>query len=659
MATPKPTITLEELSKQLIDDNLVNYLCDTDIADQIVDWAHKEIGLAPRIAYRIAFKLLTMLLVNLAQKGGGWTLSVAKSKSAKVLAKLPFYDALAKWLLDLKARLDTKEHDRQLIDKILSGERPPHDEEYGKSLAQEMRVALKTLEDNLTTHEKLDAIQESIAELLSPQPPLELWTFEPDPSNRLVYRAQRVPFVGREKELDGLQKFIDDERNFLWWIVYGPGGLGKSRLALELCLRKGAGWRVGFLPSWHSFERWHDWKPDQPTLIVIDYAAGREDDLHKIIGALYAGQGEFDYPARFLLLERSASGPWWDKLHGYGSDKHTIEHSRYAPPLLLEPMSEDDLWATIEFILKSNETPIPNRAETLGSLLQIDNERRPLYAALAAEAILAGNDIRGWGKTDLLEALIRREQEEVWRKQGVTPEYENLLALATMTGGMATDVLDSHELVSSLCLPTAKDFSAGIYSCLVGKQADDFLGPLEPDILGEYFVVRKPDPNKPLLPSYCRSMGSVAWQLDEVGFAIFFLRATSDFGEYAPLELFMQLDRGNNERRETWGKAVVSLTNYLGKAQRFAEARDLYHELIALSEQHEDEAEVRLRRAKAAVNLTYDLGKAQRFDEAQDICNELKALVKEYQELDGQMKTLLGDSWLDDFDDFLRGQSES
>ena len=58
----------------------------------------------------------------------------------------------------------------------------------------------------------------------------------------------KIPFYGRQEELAALRRFLDDPRDVLWWIVTGAGGSGKTRLALELCLRAHAdGWRGGFL----------------------------------------------------------------------------------------------------------------------------------------------------------------------------------------------------------------------------------------------------------------------------------------------------------------------------------------------------------------------------------------------------------------------------
>jgi hypothetical protein len=97
-------------------------------------------------------------------------------------------------------------------------------------------------------------------------PPTGLW---------LAYVAQSTTFCGRSGELAQLDAFLNDERPFLWWVVAAPAGSGKSRLALELCLNVADEWDSGFLSRADGFTEWQFWEAPRPTLIVIDYIAGR------------------------------------------------------------------------------------------------------------------------------------------------------------------------------------------------------------------------------------------------------------------------------------------------------------------------------------------------------------------------------------------------
>lgn len=68
------------------------------------------------------------------------------------------------------------------------------------------------------------------------EPPLELaapW-LAPDDSV-LSFASSAVERVGRRDELAELEAFLSDVRPFSWWVWTGPSGVGKSRLAVELC----------------------------------------------------------------------------------------------------------------------------------------------------------------------------------------------------------------------------------------------------------------------------------------------------------------------------------------------------------------------------------------------------------------------------------------
>src|SRR6266404_5834247 len=63
----------------------------------------------------------------------------------------------------------------------------------------------------------------------------------------LSYVSRSTTFSGRAEEMRLLQSFLEGRQKFAWWIVTGPAGEGKSRLALELCEKTQGAWRAGFL----------------------------------------------------------------------------------------------------------------------------------------------------------------------------------------------------------------------------------------------------------------------------------------------------------------------------------------------------------------------------------------------------------------------------
>ena len=80
---------------------------------------------------------------------------------------------------------------------------------------------------------------------------------------------------------------------------------------------------------------------------------------------------------------------------------------------------------------EAGSRPVPEREATLADLDRIDPAGRPLFAAMAGEALAAGADIRGWDKTDLLDRVLKDEPRR-WPAEE-DARYRNLLAFATMT----------------------------------------------------------------------------------------------------------------------------------------------------------------------------------------------------------------------------------
>jgi hypothetical protein len=182
---------------------------------------------------------------------------------------------------------------------------------------------------------------------------------EPGRSTRFIYSARMLPFLGRDAEINILGDFLGSPgQPFRWTVMHGSGGVGKSRLALELCLAVRNEWHAGFLPRDGQEPDWGRWQPQLPTLIVIDYAARDTDRVGPIVRAL-AGRGVADgtlrlaAPVRILLVERTGEGDWLDKIVGVGTTKAQVNTDR-TPNLQLATIS--DPWPIFEFIFQCDPT---------------------------------------------------------------------------------------------------------------------------------------------------------------------------------------------------------------------------------------------------------------------------------------------------------------
>jgi hypothetical protein len=401
-------------------------------------------------------------------------------------------------------------------------------------------------------------------------------------STRFIYSARVLPFIGREAEIDTLTDFLGGlDQPFQWAVMYGSGGVGKSRLALELCLAARSDWHAGFLPPDGKNPDWGRWQPLMPTLIVVDYAARDAERTGQVLRAL-AGRGAPDgttrlaAPVRFLLLERANEGEWLDKIVGIGTTKARVSAAR-APDVHLATIS--DLWPIFDFVLGQAKMPLPDKSETLAALEKIDRERRPLFAYFMADAIAAGHDIRHFDAASLLEEVIDRGREAFWKPAGVTAKEERLLALATMTGGLPVSLLSS--LTEKLLPSWDVDRHPVGFRAMTGRESGENIWPLQPDIVGEHFTLACIAQSNLSDQDRARFCG-LAWRIDPLSMGQFTLLAHRDVPNHPMLRWVRKMPEAKGWSQLFWAEAIVTLTSILG-AHDVVTARALLDDLRNLA----------------------------------------------------------------------------
>jgi hypothetical protein len=127
-------------------------------------------------------------------------------------------------------------------------------------------------------------------------------------------------------------------------LIHGPGGLGKTRLMMEVAasLRQ-QGWVAGFFDRSHEQvevtlkQRWQALDQliahgeDKGLLIVLDYAEGRQDEVRQIAVRLSARPESDTRLIRLVLLARSA-GEWWTTLHDDTPEVQNLFHNTDSHP---------------------------------------------------------------------------------------------------------------------------------------------------------------------------------------------------------------------------------------------------------------------------------------------------------------------------------------
>jgi hypothetical protein len=143
----------------------------------------------------------------------------------------------------------------------------------------------------------------------------------PSPSAILQAEYQVVPFHGRAQELAELYEWCTDGEPAAVRLYTGVGGMGKTRLALEIARHlRDERWEAGFLPVEDMARESADgpWgrvtSTGRPALVVMDYAESRRPLLVSLLRHMKVHSGP---PVRLLLLARGEVG-WWTRLKAEG-----------------------------------------------------------------------------------------------------------------------------------------------------------------------------------------------------------------------------------------------------------------------------------------------------------------------------------------------------
>jgi tetratricopeptide (TPR) repeat protein len=329
------------------------------------------------------------------------------------------------------------------------------------------------------------------------------------------YNRISLDFRGRDAELNDLWAWMTAQEARSAHIVIGTGGRGKTRLAVELAAKaRAAGWNAGFVPSGalKHFEahgcRWH-W--DQPTLLIIDYAAAQYKPLATALRALVTTEKPPTAPPlRILLLERygDQNSTWWRELFGGGDalaeEVGDLLHA--AAPLRLEPLGAEARFAVFaQAFQAATPTPAPARSPTWDeTLARLSLGGDPLFLAMAGLVLARqGVGVLADLTSDKLAFKLAKQElqrvEKHWRAAGLPLVDEaslpaHLTAFATLCGGLSAESAhrviaeESAALYQAIPEKTTATAFAALRSAL--PDATGGIARIEPDILGEAIVIQ-------------------------------------------------------------------------------------------------------------------------------------------------------------------------
>jgi hypothetical protein len=88
-----------------------------------------------------------------------------------------------------------------------------------------------------------------------------------------------------------------------------------------------------------------NWRPGRPTLIIVDYVAGRSVAVSDIALRLARASALLPQRVRLLLIERDCTGSWWPQFLREGSYSESVDlgTSQFALPINLAAIDDEAL----------------------------------------------------------------------------------------------------------------------------------------------------------------------------------------------------------------------------------------------------------------------------------------------------------------------------
>jgi tetratricopeptide (TPR) repeat protein len=330
----------------------------------------------------------------------------------------------------------------------------------------------------------------------------------PDVSAAKILRPRYavVGYVGREQLLSDIATWrAEGDRGVGVWFVTGGGGFGKTRLAIEACVRAGAeGWTAGLLPRparEDDLTALADW-PGK-LLIAIDYAETQPAVVERLVEELTARP---DRPAAriLLLVRRRAARAELLTLFNESEDEELDAVLRGASSCRLdEADAEVDRLELFDRAVRDFAFAGAAAEPPLRPRLRAAHFDRPLYVLTAA--LLCGGpdgfDVDALSEEELLRALLTEHESHYWarwdgrRRLGLDPaDQRAAVAVATLLGAAdLTEALAVARLVphhggeTEARLIAIARWLAQLYPSGPGTDAAA-INPLEPDRLGEVLV---------------------------------------------------------------------------------------------------------------------------------------------------------------------------
>lgn len=329
-----------------------------------------------------------------------------------------------------------------------------------------------------------------------------------------------MPLSGRAEERRLLDSFMSDARPFLICALVAPSGAGKTRLVSEwmrtyLPSADQTQWDAGFVTD-RDPQAWSQWSPIRSTLLIIDYTYAYDDVMRAIAERFRYYREPGASKVRLLVVDHIyptvlQNDVFWSRSF---SDQRVVDSLKSSilyghSPIELRPEKANSLTMR-SVIAAAASSPLVRYTESDRLVIEAeatlsrmaaassspDAVRHPLFAALMGQAIREGRTgYENWSRRDLLKHYFDRPLRLPWRAQPGETDERGLwigayVAAATLLRGVSFSSL-RHQLPRGGS--KARGFEASYLEQAANRLVSSLDGitlhPLEPDILGENFLL--------------------------------------------------------------------------------------------------------------------------------------------------------------------------